>query len=355
VRALAFALVAFALSGPIASAEVPPVPSSPVTFTLCRPVEGKFNLITGPGAPSLEVEYRNTSGVPLDSVRVALVVDGSTARTFDDTGPFAAGTTVHRTFRLPIGFLPLAAPGSCAAATVRFADGTTWTNPQIGADVGAGLEQTPESRIRVEQCEPTRRGEFGYVTIAFVDTAPADVTRIAFTLLARGQRLQRFEKDGPFAAGSRVAISFGADQNIFPLRTLHPFCRVDEVAFADGTSWKNPLAPADPYAAPQDPAARVDVPRCSTVPESRFTISGTNSVFVDFVNRAPLVAKQVAFAFAVGGETVATETVSGTFSPNVTIKANVKLPTALIPLGTSLPACTVSRVVYEDGTSWALR
>jgi hypothetical protein len=346
------ATVAFTvLLGPAASAQSPP-PPSPVTFTLCRATEGRFNLITGPGTPVLEVDYRNEAAASLSSVRVALVVDGASVRTIDDPGPLAPGATVHRQFRLPANLFPLAAPASCAAALVRYADGTTWTNPVIGPDVGAGLAQTPESRIRVEQCRPAKQTAMPYVTISFVVDAPVAVTRVGFTLLAKQQRLQYFVKEGTFPPGALIENSFLADPNIFPLRTQRPECRVDQVDFADGTSWNNPAAPADPYITPQEPGAQMDFQRCSTIPETRFEFGPLNTVFVKFVNRALVVAKAVSFDVVVNGEKLAAERISGTFSPNVAIKSNIRLPSSLVPLGTSLPACIVSRVDYEDGTSW---
>lgn len=375
MRALALAMALVVLS--FASARAQAQPPSPVTFSGCKVIDGNagFSLIAPPGTAVLDVVYHVDAQAPLSAVRVALVVDGAALKTIDDVGAFAPGSTIHRRFQIPPELLPLPTPPSCAAATATFADGTTWTNPAIGAGVGARLTQTPGSQIDVEQCHPGKRAtqqthylgkdakgheittrttqEDTSMSITFVDRATHAATGVAFSLLANGTVVQRFEKQGTFSPGIPIEAMFSADPNIFPLHTIHPQCRVDSVSFADGTNWKNPAAETTPYGTAQTPGSHIDVLSCSTTGVSRDELrSPPNYIFVTFRNAAAVPVSEVQFEFAVNGEKIAAEGAYGTFAPNVEIRKGIRLSPALVPLGTSLPACLVSRVVYADGTTW---
>jgi hypothetical protein len=377
MRALALAMAFVLLSFAGARAQAAAPLQSPVTFTGCKVIDGSagFSLIAPPGTAVLDVVYHVDAPAPLSAVRVALVVDGAALKTIDDAGAFAPGATIHRRFQIPPELLPLPTPPSCAAATVTFADGTTWINPAIGAGVGARLTQTPGSQIDVEQCHPGKRAiqqtqyagkdakghaittqstrDDTTMSITFVDRAAHAATGVAFSLLANGIAVQRFEKEGTFSPGVPIEAAFEADVNIFPLHTLHPQCRVDSVTFADGTSWKNPAAETTPYGTVQTPGSHIDVLRCSTTGLSRAEQrSPPNYVYVTFRNTAAVPVSEVQFDFAVNGDKIAAEGVYGTFAPNVEIRKGIRLSPALVPLGTSLPSCLVSRVVYADGTTW---
>jgi hypothetical protein len=189
------------------------------------------------------------------------------------------------------------------------------------------------------------------MSITFVDRAVAAAISVAFSLLSAGIPVQRFEKQGTFSPGVPIEAEFVADPNIFPLRTLHPQCRIDAVTFADGSSWKNP---ASETGTPQTPGSHIDVLSCTTTAHSRAQQRNPmNYVYVTFRNTAARPVSEVHFDFAVNGEKLAAEGAYGTFTPNAEVEKGIRLSPALFPLGTSLPACLVSRVVYADGTAWS--
>jgi hypothetical protein len=379
MRALALLVALVSCVSSAALAQTPPPARAPVTVTDCRPINGNagFSLIAPPGTAVLNMSYRNDSAQALTEVHVALVVDGATVFTFDDVGTFAPGTTVRRRPQLKTDLFPLRAPASCEIVSVKFADGTAWTNPAVAPTTGAALEQTPQSRIGIERCQPeitdptpsrtitskkgdkttttTIRGSESthYMNITFVDQAPVAATAVAFSLVADGKRLQRFEKQGTFSPAVPIAATFGADANIFPIPSMHPQCRVDEVQFADGTTWKNPAVPALAFGTAQTPGSHVDVTRCSTVPpghENRSYQPG--EVYVDYRNTAAIAATAVDFAIVVNGVAVTVSRAVGTFDPGADIRKSFRLSRAVVPLGTALPDCIVQRVEYADATAW---
>ena len=381
MRVLAFVVALVSCVPSAALAQTAPPAKAPVSVADCRPINGNagFSLIAPPGTAVLNMSYRNDSAQPLAEVHIALVVDNATVFTYDDVGTFAPGTTVRRRPQLKTDLFPLKAPASCEVVSVKFADGTTWTNPAVAPTTGASLEQTPESRIRIDRCQPeitdptpsraitskkgdkttttttTIRGSESttYMDITFVDQAPAAATSVAFSLVADGKRLQRFEKQGTFSPAVPIAATFGADANIFPIRSMHPQCRVDEVQFADGTTWKNPAVPMLPFGTAQTPGSHVDVLRCSTVPPGRENTSyQPGEVYVDYRNTAAVAATAVEFTIVVNGVAVAASRAVGTFEPGTDIRKSFRLSRAVVPLGTALPDCIVQRVEYADATTW---
>lgn len=72
---------------------------------------------------------------------------------------------------------------------------------------------------------------------------------------------------------------------------------------------------------------------------------------VEFVNRAPLAAKEIDFAFVSSDALVAVAKDVGTFSTGVTIDHEFVVTREVMPLG-GQSRCDVLRVKYEDGSVW---
>ncbi|HEY0613935.1 MAG TPA: hypothetical protein VGC96_04815 [Candidatus Elarobacter sp.] len=290
----------------------------------------------------------------MSSVRIAMLVRGLVQTTIEDTENLAPGASTGPWLTVDTGAIPLDGVTTCAVAAVRYADGTTWTNPVLGASAGLHVAQTPGSPIRIEQCFTRQEGHYvnsgGYVWTRFVTTGAVPATRVVFSLLVNGKRVMRFEDQGSFAPGVSVPKETDADGNIFPVDDLHPQCRVDAVHLADATVWVNPeAARLEPYGTYQTPGARIDVLHCAVyLPKD----STTNGIFFGFRNAAAETATEVDFAFWADGKRQETGTFKGTYSTGTKVDFGVALGARSIPLGTTIAECRVTRVIYADGTVW---
>jgi hypothetical protein len=327
-----------------------PAPADPVSFEECRPVgDREFS----PHNVRLIVKLRNDSGRTLTSVRIAMLVHGAVETTIEDGETLAPGASINPWLAVDTGALPLEGRTTCAIAAVRYADGTTWTNPVLGANADIRVAQTQGSPVRIERCFTNQAGVYpsagGSVWTRFVNEGPIAATRVAYSLVVAGERVMRFENTGTFAPGATASKDIAADGNIFPVGDVHPQCRIDAVYFGDGTSWTNPEARFEPYGTFQTPGARIDVLHCAMYLPNDTT---SNGIYFGFRNAAAETATEVDFAFWARGKRLETGTFKGTYSTGAKVDFGVGLGYRTFPLGTTIVDCRVTRVVYADGTIW---
>ncbi len=78
-------------------------------------------------------------------------------------------------------------------------------------------------------------------------------------------------------------------------------------------------------------------------------------ITVVFANDSALKAKEVDFAFGPFGRRTSDIVESGTFSPHVTIKRRATIhPDFAVAASLEKGVCTVTRVIYADGSQWTL-
>ena len=303
----------------------------------------------------MDVTYRNDTLLEIAEVRVAMVVHNIPVWVFNDTAKISPGVKIRRLVEIPYQFFPLADEPTCPIAQVRYADGATWTNPFV--DITTNLEQTPDSRIAIRQCEPTRSGLDTHTNIRLVNEAPSTAKHVVLSLWEGENLLERYDEPGPFAPGVPVVWHPYADQVIFPLTALRYQCRVDQVEYADGSTWTNP-AMRDPYWTPQTAGSQIDVLQCSTAwydprfPSYHSIVHVDHGVGVAYRNTAAVPATLIDFEIVEFGKSLARARMTGSFAPGVQINRELGLPVG-VGIGTALPACVVRRVEYADGTSWA--
>lgn len=328
-----------------------PAPADPVSFEECRPVGDRE---ISPHNVRLIVKLRNDSGRTLTGVRIAMLVHGAVETTIEDGETLAPGASINPWWlAVDTGALPLDGRTTCAIAAVRYADGTTWTNPALGANADIRVVQTPGSPVRIERCFTHQGGVYpnsgGSVWTRFVNDGPVAATRVVYSLVVAGERVMRFENTGTFAPGTTASKDIAADGNIFPVRDVHPQCRIDAVYFGDGTSWINPEARFEPYGTFQTPGARIDVLSCEMYLRNDTT---SNGISFGFRNAAAETATEVDFAFWARGKRLETGTFRGTYSTGAKVDFGVAHAYKTFPLGTTIVDCRVTRVVYADGTIW---
>jgi len=303
---------------------------------------------------------RNDSAATVVGVRIAMLVGGVPVTTVEDGDTLAPGATATPWLQLDTLAFPLTGRTTCAPAVVHFGDGTTWTNPVLGAMPGHQLAQTPGAPIRIKGCflqEETpaypATVPTGAVWTRFVNEAAVRATHIAFSLIVAGERIDRYEQRGSFEPRVSTLQSSDADANIFPPADVHPQCRVDGVDFADGSRWINPAARFEPFGTYQTPGAKIDVLACAMHSNEKDDHSVANGIAFQFRNTAVVAATEVDFSFWGRGTRLARGTFGETYPTGAVTKFyGVGLGSQTFPFGTTIADCKVERVVYEDGTVW---
>ncbi len=109
-------------------AQAQPMPQAPVSISSCAIAmparlytEGPLQAAEG---GSIQIAFVNRAAVAATAVRFQ-VRTGRTLQTIDDTGSFASGTTIERSFA-PAAATYDSADAACEVESVSFADGTTW-------------------------------------------------------------------------------------------------------------------------------------------------------------------------------------------------------------------------------------
>ena len=83
----------------------------------------------------------------------------------------------------------------------------------------------------------------GTLTIDYTNISTRVMKTIDFGLVANGRVVAEVRDVGTFSPKAEIKHQFGLDPNVFPLQTALSQCVPLRVAFADGTTWKNPHLP----------------------------------------------------------------------------------------------------------------
>jgi hypothetical protein len=94
------------------------------------------NLAQPPMPPNLMVSFENTSTKPIKSVQFGLVRNGNVVAMARDVGMFDSNAVIMHSYALPIGSLHGDTSGTCIPLRIEYADGTTWTNPNLPGKPG---------------------------------------------------------------------------------------------------------------------------------------------------------------------------------------------------------------------------
>ena len=81
--------------------------------------------------PNLVIDFQNVSAKPVKSIEWGLVRDGSVIAMARDTGMFDPNATIMHAYAIPYGVLHDNTSGTCVPLRVIYADGSTWTNPNM--------------------------------------------------------------------------------------------------------------------------------------------------------------------------------------------------------------------------------
>ncbi|HEY1655228.1 MAG TPA: hypothetical protein VGF86_08960 [Candidatus Tumulicola sp.] len=116
---LVIAAVAAASAG--AAADPAQTPGSNVTVTTCHAQLDK---------PPLRIAYTNVAAQTAVEVDFTVVGPVGAITSVRDIGKFATGTPINHVFDLPPDTSPLGlSSAKCTVTKVRYADGTSWVNP----------------------------------------------------------------------------------------------------------------------------------------------------------------------------------------------------------------------------------
>jgi len=79
--------------------------------------------------------------------------------------------------------------------------------------------------------------------IDYVNVSHKTMSEIEFGLVANGKLVAEVKDVGTFSPGAEIKHKFGISTNVFPLQTGLPQCVPLQIAFSDGTHWRNPALP----------------------------------------------------------------------------------------------------------------
>lgn len=91
--------------------------------------------VTQPSLPPMAmIDFFNAANNAIISVEFGLVADGKLLAVIRDTGSFAPNARVMHAYGIDAAAVPPgAAQAQCVPLRVRYADGTTWMNPNLPA------------------------------------------------------------------------------------------------------------------------------------------------------------------------------------------------------------------------------
>jgi hypothetical protein len=128
VSALATVFAAIVVAGPPASASDAALQTEPIRISGAQLFSSRHSDDNRDYPGSLGVEFTNTKVAA--AVKVVFVIEssgGAILDRIDDVGSFATGVRVSHIFRDTFDTLDQ----RVAVATATFADGTTWSNPNV--------------------------------------------------------------------------------------------------------------------------------------------------------------------------------------------------------------------------------
>ncbi|HZY95633.1 MAG TPA: hypothetical protein VFE35_00875 [Candidatus Cybelea sp.] len=227
--------------GPNAEAHVAQTPGSRIRIEQCVTTErdykrAEFGL--------LALKFTNDAAVAASEVTFSLVAGGVRRMRIVRPGTFSTGVSIDDQYTADANIFPLQdVHPMCRVDSVRFADGTIWTNPASPAEP-YGTRQTPGSRIDVLRCTPKashpERGEppINSMVLGFRNTAQVTAAEVDFVIHVKGAQIASSRFKGTFATGATVENTVVLDG--FPLGTLLAECAVVRVVYTDGTTWAPP-------------------------------------------------------------------------------------------------------------------
>jgi hypothetical protein len=97
-------------------------------------IEGELQIVQ-PALPAmLMIAYTNRSATPINVIDFGVVKDGKVVAMVRDVGEFDTDAPIMHAFGIREDAIPVAVtPSSCIPLRIRYANGTSWMNPDVVA------------------------------------------------------------------------------------------------------------------------------------------------------------------------------------------------------------------------------
>lgn len=201
----------------------------------------------------VETAWKNQAQQNATEVDMGLVQHGVLVFEDNDKGTFSPGTLIEREYSdYPAGWgkgyvvADDMMQNRCIVLGVKYADGTSWTNPAApqvsknGVPFTVASDPDPSAPVTITGCDGKSGSEWH---VNYQNSSAKPIVASDFALIMHGKIDAAARNLHSLAPGDGTTARFGLyDNNVY-----HPQCIPLRVNYADGTVWYNPLfAPKSP-------------------------------------------------------------------------------------------------------------